>query len=94
MLRAKLLAIHDDTLTSLFHRPVTDPSGLSRKGVLVAGVTQNNKIPYREPIQMVWGDCCEIQMWQHKAAELLYESACFEPTVFVQIRGTSCEPGT
>ena len=26
-------------------------------------------------------------MWQHKAAELLYESACFEPTVFVQIRG-------
>ena len=51
------------------------------------------KIPYREPIQMVWGDCCEIQMWQHKAAELLYESACFEPTVFVQIRGTSCEPG-
>ena len=45
------------------------------------------KIPYREPIQMVWGDCCEIQMWQHKAAVLLYESACFEPTVFVQIRG-------
>ena len=38
------------------------------------------KIPYREPIHMSWENCCEIRMWQHKAAELVYESACFEPT--------------
>ena len=40
LLRAKLLAIHDDTLTSLFHRPGSDPSGLSWKGVLVKSHSQ------------------------------------------------------
>ena len=43
------------------------------------------QIPYREPIRMVWGDCCEIQMWQHKAAELLYESLHLEPASSIQI---------
>ena len=52
------------------------------------------EIPYRELIQMFGEDYCEIQMWQHKAAELLYEPACFEPACPVQIMGTSCEPGT
>ena len=40
---------------------------------------QRYKIPYREPIHMFWENYCEIQMWQHKAAELVYEPLCFEP---------------
>ena len=49
-------------------------------------VSEMIEIPYREPIQMVWGDCCEIQTWQHKAAELLYEPLHLEPTCSVQIK--------
>ena len=52
------------------------------------------QIPYRELIRMFGEYYCETQMWQHKAAELLYEPACFEPACPVQIMGTSCEPGT
>ena len=36
---------------------------------------------------MLWGDCCEIQTWQHKAAELLYEPLHLEPASSVQIGG-------
>ena len=38
------------------------------------------EIPYREPTQMVWGDCYAIQTWQHKTTDLLYEPLRFEPT--------------
>ena len=36
----------------------------------------HDEIPYREPIRMSLENFCEIQMWQHKAAELVYEPAC------------------